>query len=46
MYDEPTLIKLAYGYEQGTKHRKPPVLNKKGIAKVKNKNTNGALSTK
>ena len=46
MYDEPTLIKLAYGYEQGTKHRKPPVLNKKGIAKVKKENANGALSTK
>jgi Asp-tRNA(Asn)/Glu-tRNA(Gln) amidotransferase A subunit family amidase len=26
MYDEPTLIKLAYSYEQGTKHRKPPLL--------------------
>ncbi len=24
MYSEPTLIKLSYGYEQGTKHRKPP----------------------
>jgi len=24
MYDEPTLIKLAYAYEQGTKHRLPP----------------------
>jgi len=24
MYDEPTLIKLCYSYEQGTKHRKPP----------------------
>jgi len=24
MYDEPTLIKLAYSYEQGTKHRSPP----------------------
>ncbi len=24
MYDEPTLIKLAYSYEQSTKHRKPP----------------------
>ena len=24
MYAEPTLIKLAYAYEQGTKHRKPP----------------------
>ena len=26
MYDEPTLIKLAYSYEQGTMHRKPPEL--------------------
>jgi len=26
MYDEATLIKLVYSYEQGTKHRKPPVL--------------------
>ncbi len=25
MYGEPTLIKLAYAYEQATKHRKPPV---------------------
>jgi amidase len=25
MYDEPTLIKLAYAYEQSTQHRKPPV---------------------
>jgi amidase len=25
MYDEPTLIKLAYSYEQGTLHRKPPI---------------------
>lgn len=24
MYDEPTLIKLVYSYEQGTKHRRPP----------------------
>lgn len=24
MYDEPTLIKLSYAYEQGTKHRKIP----------------------
>ncbi|MEO9892974.1 amidase [Aurantibacter sp.] len=24
MYDEPTLIKLTYSYEQGTLHRKPP----------------------
>ncbi|WP_409252934.1 amidase [Bacillus sp. SCS-153A] len=23
-YSEPTLIEIAYGYEQGTKHRKPP----------------------
>ena len=27
MYAEPTLIKLVYAYEQGTKHRVPPVLN-------------------
>ena len=27
MYDEPTLIKFVYAYEQGTKHRLPPVLN-------------------
>lgn len=26
MFDEPTLIKLTYAYEQGTSHRKPPVL--------------------
>ena len=26
MYDEPTLIKLACSYEQGTKHRRPPDL--------------------
>ncbi|MDT8401339.1 MAG: amidase [Bacteroidales bacterium] len=26
MYDEATLIKLAYSYEQGTKHRAPPGL--------------------
>jgi amidase len=25
-WSEPTLIKLAYAYEQGTKHRKPPTL--------------------
>lgn len=25
MFDEPTLIKYTYAYEQGTKHRKPPV---------------------
>ncbi|NER11918.1 amidase [Leptobacterium flavescens] len=24
MYDEPTLIKLTYSYEQGTRHRHPP----------------------
>lgn len=24
MYDEPTLIRLCYAYEQGTKHRRPP----------------------
>ncbi len=29
MYDESTLIKLTYSYEQGTKHRHPPLLNKK-----------------
>ncbi len=28
MWSEPGLIKLAYGYEQGTKHRKPPVHTK------------------
>lgn len=28
MYAEPTLIKLVYSYEQGTKHRKPPVVTK------------------
>ena len=27
MYDEATLIKLAYAYEQGTLHRKIPVLD-------------------
>ena len=26
MYDEPTLIKLAYSYEQGTKHRASPII--------------------
>ncbi|HEX8356017.1 MAG TPA: amidase family protein, partial [Segetibacter sp.] len=26
MFDEPTLIKYTYAYEQGTRHRKPPVL--------------------
>jgi len=26
MYDESTLIRLAYAYEQGTKHRTPPIL--------------------
>lgn len=35
MYDEPTLIKLSYAYEQGTKHRKPPKLSKKAITKDK-----------
>ncbi|MDQ3488145.1 MAG: amidase, partial [Acidobacteriota bacterium] len=25
-WDEPTLIKLAYDYEQATKHRRPPTL--------------------
>jgi amidase len=25
-WDEATLIKLAYGYEQATKHRRAPVL--------------------
>ncbi len=29
MYAEPTLIKLAFSYEQATKHRKPPVTTKK-----------------
>ena len=28
MYAEPTLIKLAYAYEQGTKHRVAPIINK------------------
>jgi amidase len=28
MYAEPTLIKLAYAYEQGTKHRVPPTIEK------------------
>lgn len=27
MFDEPTLIKLTYSFEQGTKHRKPPKIN-------------------
>jgi Asp-tRNA(Asn)/Glu-tRNA(Gln) amidotransferase A subunit family amidase len=27
MYDEATLIKLVYSYEQGTKHRLPPIIN-------------------
>ena len=27
MYAEPTLIKLVYSYEQGTKHRVPPPIN-------------------
>ncbi|UNK16480.1 amidase family protein [Paenibacillus sp. N3/727] len=26
-FNEPTLFKLAYGYEQATKHRKPPVMD-------------------
>lgn len=26
MYDEPVLIRLSYAYEQGTLHRKPPVM--------------------
>jgi Asp-tRNA(Asn)/Glu-tRNA(Gln) amidotransferase A subunit family amidase len=26
LYDEATLIKLVYAYEQGTKHRRPPVI--------------------
>lgn len=26
MFDEPTLIKLLYAYEQGTRHRRPPAL--------------------
>ncbi len=34
MYDEPTLVKLAFSYEQGTKHRKPPT-NTKAISKEK-----------
>lgn len=25
MWSEPTLIRISYAYEQGTKHRKPPV---------------------
>ncbi len=29
MYDEPTLIKLTYAYEQGTKHRKSPDLSRR-----------------
>ncbi|WP_078544396.1 amidase family protein [Litchfieldia alkalitelluris] len=28
-YSEPTLLKLAYAFEQGTKHRVPPTLNDK-----------------
>ena len=28
MYSEPTLIKLVYAYEQGTKHRVPPTVQK------------------
>ncbi len=27
MYDEPILIKLSYAYEQGTKHRVPPIVS-------------------
>ncbi|MEL6538107.1 MAG: amidase family protein, partial [Bacteroidota bacterium] len=27
MYAEPTLIEVCYGYEQGTLHRRPPVLD-------------------
>ena len=27
MFDEPTLIRLAYAFEQGTQHRKPPLLD-------------------
>ncbi|MDH3494713.1 MAG: amidase family protein, partial [Acidobacteriota bacterium] len=27
LYSEPTLIKFAFAYEQGTKHRKPPELD-------------------
>ncbi|MFC1482118.1 amidase [Candidatus Neomarinimicrobiota bacterium] len=27
MFAEPTLIRLAYSYEQGTKHRRPPSVN-------------------
>jgi len=27
MYSEPTLIKLVYAYEQGTKHRRPPSMS-------------------
>lgn len=26
MYDEPTLIRLSYAYEQGTQHREPPMI--------------------
>jgi Asp-tRNA(Asn)/Glu-tRNA(Gln) amidotransferase A subunit family amidase len=29
MYDEPTLIRLTYAYEQGTKHRKKPNLSRR-----------------
>lgn len=34
MFDEPTLIRYTYSYEQGTKHRKPPVrfTGKAGVA--------------
>ena len=34
MYDEPTLIKLTYSYEQGTKHRSPPIIKKKAIKEL------------
>lgn len=30
MFEEPTLIRLTYAYEQGTKHRKPPLRFSKG----------------
>jgi Asp-tRNA(Asn)/Glu-tRNA(Gln) amidotransferase A subunit family amidase len=28
MWSEPTLLRLSYAFEQGTNHRKPPVLKK------------------
>lgn len=34
MYSEPTLIRLTYSYEQGTKHRKAPGLNWIGDARM------------